>query len=272
VQKEKARELRRLPAMLELTLAGAQIAAASREAGTTFSEALRKMTDGVPKMAAAGARAAGLATTAKPPEVPSTVPLDQLKVMGATMANVGSIIGDSFKNMFVDLKDGLGGDNLPDKGLDGLLKDGLVGGHLLGQDLDGLVGDNLLDPGLDGLLKDGLVGDHLLGDGLDGLTGDGLLGSLHKLMGDRVLERVSLEGVPPIPGMKLHEVLPALAKSAAQQPSAPRSIEARPRPSFEKPKPIEVKLETSLDDIDFKELERRLARILKDEARRYGVY
>jgi hypothetical protein len=122
------------------------------------------------------------------------------------------------------------------------------------------------------LLGDGIVKNHLLGDGLDGLTGDGLLESLHKLMGDRVLERVPLEGTPPIPGMKLQEVLPALARGAAQQPTAPRRAETRPRPSFEKPKPIEVKLETSLDDIDLKELERRLARILKDEARRYGVY
>ena len=63
-----------------------------------------------------------------------------------------------------------------------------------------------------------------------------------------------------------------MTRKAAQQPSTPRRVEARPQPSYERPKPIEVKLETSLDDIDLKELERRLARILKDEARRYGVY
>jgi len=272
-QREKARELRRLPAMIELTLAGAQIAAASREAGTTFSESLRKMTDSVPRMVAAGARATGLAPTAKSPEVlDSTFSIDHIVGIGAAMDHAESTVSDSLKNMAMDLKDGLIGDPLLDNGLDGLLKDGLIG-------------DPLLDNGLDGLLKDGLVGDHLLDNGLDGLIGDhlldqdhdgliedGLLASLYELMGDRVLERVPLEGVPPIPGMRLHEALPAMTRQAAQQPSTPRRAEARPRPSYERPKPIEVKLETSLDDIDLKELERRLARILKDEARRYGVY
>jgi hypothetical protein len=259
-QRERARELRRLPAMLELTLAGAQIAAASREAGTTFSEALRKMTDSVPRMAAAGARATGLAPTTKIPGVPdSAFSIDHIMGIGAAMDHAGSTVSDSLKNMAMGLKDGLIGDHLLDKGLDGLLKDGLIGDHLL-------------DKGLDGLMKDGLIGDHLLDKGLDGLMENGLLDSLYGLIGDRVLERMPLEGVPPIPGMRLHEVLPALTRQAAQQPSAPRRVEARPRPSYERPKPIEVKLETSLDDIDLKELERRLARILKDEARRYGVY
>ena len=267
VQRERARELRRLPAMLELTLAGAQIAAASREAGTTFSEALRKMTDSVPKMAAAGARATGLAPTTKIPGVPdSTVSLDHIKGIGAAMDHAGSTVSDSLKNMVVDLKDGLVGDHLLDKGLDGL-EDGL-----LDKGLDGLMKDGLLGKGLDGLMKDGLIGDHLLGKGLGGLMKDGLLDSLDGLIGNRVLERMPLEGVPPIPGMRLHEVLPALTRQTVQQPSTPRRVEARPRPSYERPKPIEVKLETSLDDIDLKELERRLARILKDEARRYGVY
>jgi len=236
VQREREREVRRLPAMLELTLAGAQIAAASREAGTTFSEALRKMTDSVPMMAADGAHATGLASPTKIPWAPdSTFPIDHVKGIGAAMNHVGSTVFDSFKNMVVDLKDGLVGDHLQDKGLDGL-KDGL------------------LEKGLDGQMKDGLL------DSLDGL------------IGDHVLERVPLEGVPPIPGMRLHEVLPALKRQASQQMSTPRRFETRPSPSYERPKPIEVKLETSLDDIDIKELERRLARILKDEARRYGVY
>ncbi len=272
-QRERARELRRLPAMIELTLAGAQIAAASREAGTTFSESLRKMTDSVPRMAAAGARATGLAPTAKIPGVlDSTFSIDHIVGIGAAMDHAGSTVSDSFKNLVMDLKDGLVRDHLLDNGLDGLLKDGLIGDHLLDQDLDELVGDHLLDQDLDELLKDRLIGDHLLDQDHGGLIKDGLLASLYELMGNRVLERVPLEGVPPIPGMRLHEVLPALTRQAAQQLSAPRRVEARPRPSYERPKPIEVKLETSLDDIDLKELERRLARILKDEARRYGVY
>ncbi len=263
VQKEKARELRRLPAMLELTLAGAQVAAASREAGTTFSEALRKMTDSVPQMAAAGARATGLAPATKIPGVPdSMVSLDHIKGIGAAMDHAGSAVSESLTNMVVDLKDGLVGDGLLGKGLDGLVGDGL-----LGKGPDELTKAGLLTKGLDRLMEDGL-----LTKGLDGLVKNKLLGSLDGLIGDRVLERVPLEGVPPVPGMKLQEVLPALKRQAAKQPSAPRKVEARPRPSYERPKPIEVKLETSLDDIDLKELERRLARILKDEARRYGVY
>ena len=275
VQRERAREPSSLPAMLELTLAGAQIAAASREAGTTFSEALRKMTDSVPKMAAAGARATGLAPTTKIPGVPdSTVSLDQIKGIGVAMDHVGSTVSESLKNMVVDLKDGLVGDHLLGKDLDGLEEDGL-----LGKGLDGLE-DGLLDKGPDELTKAGLldkgldrlVEDGLLTKGLDGLVKNKLLGSLDDLIGGRVLERAPLEGVPPIPGMRLQEVIPALTRKAAQQPSTPRRVEARPQPSYERPKPIEVKLETSLDDIDLKELERRLARILKDEARRYGVY
>jgi hypothetical protein len=272
-QRERARELRRLPAMIELTLAGAQIKAASREAGVTFSEALRKMTDGVPKMLAAGARVTGLAPTVEALGAPdSTASIDHVKGIGAAMNHAGSIVTDSFKNMVLDLKDGLVEDHLLDDGLEGLLKDGLTRDHLLDKGLDRLVGDHLLDQDINGFLMDGLIGDHLLDKGLDGLAGDGLLASLHGLMGDRVLERMPLEGVPPIPGMRLHEALPAMTRRAAQQPSTPRRVEPRPRPSFERPKPIEVKLETSLDDIDLKELERRLARILKDEARRYGVY
>jgi len=198
--------------------------------------------------------------------------IDHIMGIGAAMDHAGSTVSDSLKNMAMDLKDGLISDHLLDNGLDGLMKDGLIGDHLLDKGLDGLVEDDMLDKDLYGLMKDGLIGDHLLDNGLDGLMKDGLLDSLYGLIGDRVLERVPLEGVPPIPGMRLQEVLPALTRQAAQQSSAPRRVEARPRPSYERPKPIEVKLETSLDDIDLKELERRLARILKDEARRYGVY
>jgi hypothetical protein len=235
-QREKARELRSLPAMLELTLVGAQIAAASREAGTTFSEALRRMTDSVPEMAASGARATGLAPSASIPGVPdSTVSMNHVKAIGASVSHVGYTVTDSFKNMAGDLE-------------------------------DGLLGGNLLDTGLDGLKEDGL-----LDKDLDDLGDEGLLASIDGLIGDHVLERATLDGVPPIPGMRLHEVLPALARKAVQQPSAPRRAEARPRPSYERPKPIEVKVDARMEDMDLKELERKIARILRDEARRYGV-
>lgn len=236
VQRERARELRRLPAMLELTLAGAQIAAASREAGTTFSEALRKMTDSVPNMMAAGARATGLAPAVSIPGVPdSTVSTAHLKGIGTAISHIGHTVTDSFKHMAGDLE-------------------------------DGLLGSVLFDTGLDGLMED-----DLLDKGPDGLVDEDLLASIDGLIGDHVLERATLEGVPPIPGMRLHEVLPALTRKAVQQPSAPQRVEARPRPSYERPKPIEVKVDTRMEDLDLKELERKVARILRDEARRYGV-
>ena len=236
VQRERARELRRLPAMLELTLAGAQIAAASREAGTTFSEALRKMTDSVPNMMAAGARATGLAPAVSIPGVPdSTVSTAHLKGIGTAISHIGHTVTDSFKHMAGDLE-------------------------------DGLLGSNLFDTGLDGLMED-----DLLNKGLDGLVDEDLLASIDGLIGDHVLERATLEGVPPIPGMRLHEVLPALTRKAVQQPSTPQRVEARPRPSYERPKPIEVKVDNRMEDLDLKELERKVARILRDEARRYGV-
>jgi len=235
-QREKARELRSLPAMLELTLVGSQIAAASREAGTTFSEALRRMTDSVPEMAAAGARATGLASAARVSGVPdSAVSTDHIKGIGVAFSHVGYTVTDSFKNMAGDLEDGLLGGNLLDTGLDGLMEDGP-------QDKD-----------------------------LDDLGAEGLLASIDGLIGDHVLERATLDGVPPIPGMRLHEVLPVLTRNVVQQPSTPRRPEARPRPSYERPKPIEVKVDARMEDMDLKELERKIARILRDEARRYGV-
>jgi hypothetical protein len=161
--------------------------------------------------------------------------MNHVKAIGASVSHVGYTVTDSFKNMAGDLE-------------------------------DGLLGGNLLDTGLDGLKEDGL-----LDKDLDDLGDEGLLASIDGLIGDHVLERATLDGVPPIPGMRLHEVLPALARKAVQQPSAPRRAEARPRPSYERPKPIEVKVDARMEDMDLKELERKIARILRDEARRYGV-
>ena len=90
-------------------------------------------------------------------------------------------------------------------------------------------------------------------------------------IGQRQIERVALEATPPTPSMRLHEMLPALARQRAQQPAPAPRAETRPRPTYERPKPIEVKVDTRMDDVDLKELERKIARILRDEARRYGV-
>ena len=58
-----------------------------------------------------------------------------------------------------------------------------------------------------------------------------------------------------------------IAAIQASKPTATeRAVVAQPQ------KPIEVKVEYDLDDMDLKELERKIAKILKDEARRYGIY
>jgi hypothetical protein len=70
--------------------------------------------------------------------------------------------------------------------------------------------------------------------------------------------------------MRLREALPPLSGEARRMESAAPPTLERPRPTYEKPRPIDIKVE-SPEDIDLRELERRIARILRDEARRYGV-
>jgi hypothetical protein len=90
-------------------------------------------------------------------------------------------------------------------------------------------------------------------------------------IGTQQMERVAFETPPPVPGMRLHEVLPALS-SEARQRQEPQQARERPRPTYERPKPIEVKVDNRIEEIDLRELERKIARILREEARRYGVY
>lgn len=91
-------------------------------------------------------------------------------------------------------------------------------------------------------------------------------------MGTQQMERVVFETPPPVPGMRLHEVLPALSGEMRQRQTEPPPARERPRPTYERPRPIEVKVDTRSEDIDLRELERKIARILREEARRYGVY
>ncbi len=83
---------------------------------------------------------------------------------------------------------------------------------------------------------------------------------------------VALEAPMAAPSVKLQEIVPILSRATA--PLA----EARGPPSFRRERvadrirPIEVRVESKMEDIDLRELERKIARILREEARRYGVY
>jgi hypothetical protein len=60
----------------------------------------------------------------------------------------------------------------------------------------------------------------------------------------------------------------ALTKQVVEATKAAKSVETK----IVRSKPIEIKVETPIDEVDLRELERRITRILKEEARRYGVY
>jgi hypothetical protein len=86
------------------------------------------------------------------------------------------------------------------------------------------------------------------------------------------LDRVPLEGPRPVPSPKLQEVMPVLSQMTPVTEAAKGAPPARRERALQRQRPIEVKVESRIDDIDMKELERKIARILKEEARRYGVY
>jgi hypothetical protein len=60
----------------------------------------------------------------------------------------------------------------------------------------------------------------------------------------------------------------ALTQQVVEATKAAKSVETK----IVRSKPIEIKVETPMDEVDLRELERRITRILKEEARRYGVY
>ena len=87
------------------------------------------------------------------------------------------------------------------------------------------------------------------------------------------LDRVPLEGPRPALSPKLQEAMPMLSQMAAVTTEAAKAVPpARRERALQRQRPIEIKVESRIDDIDMKELERKIARILKEEARRYGVY
>ncbi|NIM06138.1 MAG: hypothetical protein GTN65_11125 [Armatimonadetes bacterium] len=83
------------------------------------------------------------------------------------------------------------------------------------------------------------------------------------------IERYALEmapgGFPVTPQvLKLHEVVPLmnLLSALTREAKAPR---------IQRPLDVTVNVESLTDERDLRELERKIARILRDEARRYGV-
>jgi len=103
---------------------------------------------------------------------------------------------------------------------------------------------------------------------------DRVLSSILRAPGDRqALQRAALAPPSGLPSLKLQEIMPVLSQAAAATQAAPQ---APPRVRGERTagrqRPIEIKVEQKISDLDLRELERKIARILREEARRYGVY
>jgi len=101
-----------------------------------------------------------------------------------------------------------------------------------------------------------------------------VLSSILRTPGDsQVLQRVALAPPSSLPSLKLQEIMPVLSQAAAANQAVPQ---APPRVRGERTagrqRPIEIMVEQKISDLDLRELERKIARILREEARRYGVY
>jgi hypothetical protein len=100
----------------------------------------------------------------------------------------------------------------------------------------------------------------------------GVVSSLLEIpVGEQAPERVALEAPVSVPSPRLLDMVPVLSRVEAI-PRAQRPPTVRRERAMERRRPIEVKVEQKMGDIDLRELERKIARILKEEARRYGVY
>ena len=84
-------------------------------------------------------------------------------------------------------------------------------------------------------------------------------------------EGVALQLPVSVPSPRLLDIVPLLSRVEAI-PRAQRSTAVRRERVVERRRPIDIKVEPKISDIDLKELERKVARILREEARRYGVY
>lgn len=196
-ERRRARTL--IPAMLQLTLMGAQIASASREAQSIASKGLRDISGAVPRLVTAAAELTGFA-----PMVLS--------------GDLGATPGLTFRDVLARVT-------------------------TAGFDAEATVSESVNQMAM--ALKVGPIG-------------------------VQQVERVALEAPLPTPGMRLREALPALSGEKWRRESAAPPTLERPRPTYEKPRPIDIKME-SPEDMDLRELKRKIARILRDEARRYGV-
>ena len=94
---------------------------------------------------------------------------------------------------------------------------------------------------------------------------------LRAQVGRYTLERVPLEAPMSVPTVKLHEIIPLLS-SVRTPTKTERPTTVRRDRSIARSRPIEVKVESFKGEIDMRELRRKIARILREEARRHGVF
>jgi hypothetical protein len=103
---------------------------------------------------------------------------------------------------------------------------------------------------------------------------DSVVSSILRAPADRqTLQRAALAPPPGLPSLKLQEIMPVLSQAAAASQAAPQiPPRVRGERAAGRQRPIEIKVEQKISDLDLRELERKIARILREEARRYGVY
>ena len=100
----------------------------------------------------------------------------------------------------------------------------------------------------------------------------GVVSSLLEVpVGEQALERVALEFPVSVSSPRLLDMVSMLSRVEAI-PRAQRPPSVRRERVVDRRRPIDIKVERKIGDIDLRELERKIARILKEEARRYGVY
>ena len=100
----------------------------------------------------------------------------------------------------------------------------------------------------------------------------GVVSSLLEVpVGEQALEGVGLEFPVSVSSPRLLDMVSMLSRVEAI-PRAQRPPSVRRERVVDRRRPIDIKVERKIGDIDLRELERKIARILKEEARRYGVY
>ncbi len=100
----------------------------------------------------------------------------------------------------------------------------------------------------------------------------GVVSSLLEVpLGEQAPEVVGLEFPVSVPSPRLLDMVSVLSR-VETIPGTQRPPSVRRERVVERRRPIDIKVEPKIGDIDLKELERKIARILREEARRYGVY